>query len=192
MAERKRLIVGMSGASGSHLAYHLLQVLHAMADIETYLIVSEGAKRTWELEMELPLSALYALSDHVLCCDDIAACCASGSFDHAGMILVPCSMKSVAGIANGYAENLLLRSADVTIKEQRPLLLVFRENPLSAIHLENLCKLSHIPNVHLMPMMMTYYHKPESIEEMEDTLIGKMLHVFHISYDKYQQWEGNA
>lgn len=191
MAEVKRLIIGMSGASGSRLAWRLLQVLSACEQVETYLIMSEGAKRTWSLEMDIPLSDLLMLCDYVLPVEDISACCASGSFEHAGMIVVPCSMKSIAAIANGYAENLLLRSADVTIKEQRPLLLMFRENPLSAVHLENLCRLSRIPAVHLMPMMMTYYQKPQTIEEMEDALIGKLLHVFHISYDRYNRWQQN-
>ena len=189
MAEIKKLIIAMSGASGSHLALHLMQVLSAYSEVETYLMISEASKCTWELEMDIPLTEITSLSTHVLACDDIAACCASGSFIHAGMLVIPCSMKTIAGIANGYAENLLLRSADVTIKEHRPLVLAFRENPFSLIHLENLCKLSRIPDIYLMPMMMTYYQKPQTIEEMEDALIGKILQVFHISYDRYHRWQ---
>lgn len=189
MAKVKKILIGISGASGSSLAYHLLQALSNLPEIETYLVISQSALRTWELEMDLSIEVLKQLCDHYLENTDIAACCASGSFPIDGMIIVPCSMKTIAGIRNGYSDSLLLRSADVTIKEQRKLVLCFRENPLSAIHLDNLAYLTHIPHLFLMPMMMTYYHKPESIEDMEASLIGKILHVFDIDYQKYQRWK---
>lgn len=188
MAERKRLIIGVSGASGSSLAYHLMQTLSKNNLVETYLIMTNSAKRTWELEKQQPLHAMIDLADHVIDNHDIAACCASGSFPIDGMIIVPCSMKTIAGICCGYSDTLLLRAADVAIKEKRKLVLCFRENPLSTIHFHNLASLSSIQNVYLMPMMMTYYHQPQSIEDMEASLIGKMLDVFDITYEKYQRW----
>lgn len=157
--------------------------------VETYLIATDSAKRTWKSEMKIPFSELEKLASHVLYNQDIGACCASGSFQCDGMIIVPCSMKTIGGIAHGYSENLLLRSADVMIKEKRTLVLCFRENPLSTIHLQNLTTLSMIYNIHLMPMMMTYYHQPQSIEEMEDSLIGKMLQPFQIDYDRFKRWK---
>lgn len=189
MDEVKRIVIGLSGASGSQLAYHLMQVLARQKNIETYLIVSDSAKLTWELEMDIDISNLYRLANHVLEQDNIGACTASGSFPCDGMIIVPCSMKTIAGISCGYSDNLLLRSADVMIKEKRPLVICFRETPLSPIHLNNLSSLAQIHNIYLIPMMMSYYHKPKSIEEMENSLIGKILNVFNIQYDAYKRWQ---
>lgn len=181
-------MIGMSGASGSHLAYRLLQAF-SKTDIETFLIMTEAAKTTWEYEMKKDISDLYSLCTRVLDNSNIGACVASGSFQCDGMIIVPCSMKTIAGIASGYSENLLLRAADVMIKEKRPLILSFRENPMSLIHFKNLEMLSNIHSIHLMPMVLSYYNHPSTIEEMEDTLIGKMLNVFHIEYKDYKRWE---
>lgn len=108
------------------------------------------------------------------------------------MIIIPCSMKTAAGIANGYSDNLLLRCADVMIKEHRQLILAVRENPLSAIHLENLLKLSRFSNITIMPMMLTYYQKPTTIKEMEDHLIGKLLAQFELSYQPFKPWQPNC
>lgn len=184
----QKIIVGISGASGSHLAFRLMQTLKAL-DVETFLIATDSAKQTWESEMKIPFEKLENLADHVLNNSDIGACCASGSFQNDGMIIVPCSMKTIGGIAHGYSENLLLRSADVMIKEKRKLVLCFRENPLSPIHLQNLHTLSLISDIYLMPMMMTYYHQPQTIEEMEDCLIGKLLSPFNIEYQNYKRWK---
>lgn len=189
MAKIKKIVIALSGASGSALAYHLMQALHLDKNIETYLMVSESAKRTWKLEMDIDISNLYQLANHHLNQNDISACTASGSFKCDGMIVVPCSMKSIAGIACGYSDNLLLRSCDVTIKEKRPLVLCFRETPLSSIHLNNLCNLVNIQNVYLIPMMMSYYQKPKTIMDMEQSLIGKILNIFNINYDSYPRWQ---
>ena len=184
----RRLVIGISGASGSHLAYRLLQYLNTL-DIETYVIVTNGAKRTWECEMKEDISVLKDVCTKLLDNTDIGACIASGSFKTEGMIIVPCSMKTIAGIASGYSDNLLLRAADVMIKEKRKLVLMFRENPMSPIHFKNLEILSNIYSIYLMPMVMTYYNHPQSIEDMEDSLIGKMLDPFEIEYDGYKRWK---
>lgn len=189
MDKVKKLIIGLSGASGSQLAYHLMQVLASYQTIETYLIVSDNAKLTWELEMDIDITNLYQLANHVLEQDNIGACTASGSFQCDGMIVLPCSMKTIAGIACGYSDNLLLRSADVMVKEKRPLVLCFRETPLSLIHLNNLSTLSQIHNLLLTPMMMSYYHKPMTISDMENSVIGKILNTFNIQYNAYIRWQ---
>ena len=113
-----------------------------------------------------------------------------GSFQTEGMLIVPCSMKTIAGIHSGYADNLILRAADVTIKEQRPLVLAARETPLSAIHLRNLQELAMIPNVRIIPPMMTFYHMPESIEEMMYHIAAKLLEPFGIEAKEYRRWSG--
>lgn len=122
--------------------------------------------------------------------EEIGAGPASGSFRTAGMVIVPCSMKTIAGIHSGYAENLLLRAADVTIKEQRPLVLAARETPLSPIHLRNLQELSMMPGVRIIPPMMTFYHCPESIDEMVYHLAAKLLEPFGIEAKEYRRWTG--
>ena len=133
---------------------------------------------------------MEALADHVLNPEEIGAGPASGSFRTAGMVIVPCSMKTIAGIHSGYAENLLLRAADVTIKEQRPLVLAARETPLSPIHLRNLQELSMMPGVRIIPPMMTFYHCPESIDEMVYHLAAKLLEPFGIEAKEYRRWTG--
>ena len=133
---------------------------------------------------------MEALADHVLQPVEIGAGPASGSFRTAGMVIVPCSMKTIAGIHSGYAENLLLRAADVTIKEQRPLVLAAREAPLSPIHLRNLQELSMMPGVRIIPPMMTFYHCPESIDEMVYHLAAKLLEPFGIEAKEYRRWTG--
>jgi 4-hydroxy-3-polyprenylbenzoate decarboxylase len=184
-----QIVVGLSGASGSALALHLVQALK-QAGVGVHLVVSHGAKLTWQAEMETPIEELYALADVVYDNQNVGAAIASGSFEVEGMIIVPCSMKSVSALANGYSDNLLIRAGDVCIKEKRPLVLCFRENPLSAIHLQNLAALSSLQNVWLMPMVMTYYNHPSTIEDMENTLIGRMMHVFGLKYEPYKRWKG--
>ena len=133
---------------------------------------------------------METLADHVLKPEEIGAGPASGSFRTAGMVIVPCSMKTIAGIHSGYAENLLLRAADVTIKEQRPLVLAARETPLSPIHLRNLQELSMMPGVRIIPPMMTFYYCPESIDEMVYHLAAKLLEPFGIEAKEYRRWTG--
>ena len=115
---------------------------------------------------------------------------ASGTFKTKGMVIIPCSMKTAAGIASGYSDNLVLRAADVTLKEQRPLVLVARETPMSPIHLRNLSTLAALPSVSILPPMMTYYHHPKAIEDMENQLIGKIFDRFGFAYPPFERWEG--
>lgn len=184
----KKIVVGLSGASGMPLAIHLLKELKRY-DVEIHLVMSRGAQMTIEQETSLSIDEVKALADVVYDNHNIGASIASGTFDVAGMIVVPCSMKTVAGIAHGYSDNLLLRACDVMIKEKRPLILLTRESPMSSIHLDNLSYLSHIANIVIMPPMLTYYNHPKSIEDMERHFIGKVLSRFGIEIDNFQRWQ---
>lgn len=188
--EKKRIIVGASGASGAVLTAEVLKLIRETEGFESILIMTEGAKLTLEAETDLSAEDVYGLADEVLEEEHIGAGPASGSYETEGMIVVPCSMKTLAGIHSGYAENLLLRAADVTIKEQRPLVLAVRESPLSSIHLRNMQELSMISGVHIIPPMMTFYNRPETIEEMVYHCAAKLVAPFGIRAAGYRRWEG--
>ena len=187
---RKRLIIGISGASGALLTIELLKQLQQYKEIiETHLIVTKGAEMTLEQETDWSVSQVEALADEVLEQDNIGAGPASGSYRTEGMVIVPCSMKTAAGIVSGYTDNLLLRAADVTIKEKRPLVLAARETPMSEIHLRNLYELSRLSNVWIVPPMMTFYQKPESIDDMVTHLAAKLLSPFGVEVKEYRRWK---
>jgi 4-hydroxy-3-polyprenylbenzoate decarboxylase len=188
-AQRKRIIVGMSGASGMPVGILMLRALRASGKAEIHLVVSDAARTTLQCESELGLDALHALADQVYDIRDVGGTIASGSFPCAGMIVVPCSMKTLAGIASGYADNLLLRAADVTLKECRRLVLVVRECPMSAIHLRNMTRLAEI-GVGIFPMVMTFYNRPGTIEEMSAHLVSRVLANFGIEVPGSHQWKG--
>lgn len=190
--EKRRLVVGVSGASGAPLALACLEELRRHPEWEVHLIVSAGAAETLRWESSRSLEEIKALAHTCYETGNIGAGPASGTFRTEGMLIVPCSMKTVAGICCGYADNLLLRAADVTIKEGRPLVLVARESPLSAIHLRNLAELSRIPGVTILPPMMTFYNRPATIEEMTHHLVCKMLERFGIQPNGFRRWTGDA
>lgn len=187
---KKRIIVGATGASGLPILIQCLKLIRQHKEFESYLIMTDSARLTLEHETDYKVCDVEALADYVLDQRDIGAGPASGSFKTEGMLIVPCSMKTVAGIHSGYAENLVLRAADVTMKEQRPLVLAARETPLSAIHLRNLQELAMIPGVRIIPPMMTFYHMPESIEEMTYHIAAKLLEPFGIETKEYRRWSG--
>ena len=190
MKAKKRIIVGASGASGAPLLIKCLELLKEASEFETWLIMTEGAKLTLTQETDVTVEQVAALADYVAEPEEIGAGPASGSFKTEGMLIVPCSMKTLAGIHSGYAENLLLRAADVTMKEQRKLVLAVRETPLSAIHLRNMQELAMIPGVRIIPPMMTFYHRPETIEEMTYHMAAKLLEPFGIEAKEYRRWNG--
>jgi len=177
---KKRLVVGMSGASGAPLAVRVLRALREVEDVEVHLVATESAVLTAGYECDLSFDEIIALADVYYEGNPIDAAIASGTFRTEGMLVVPCSMKSVAGIANGFSDNLLLRAADVCVKEKRPRVLAARETPMSPVHLRNLQFLASLPKVWIMPPMMTWYMRPKSIEEMEHHLVAKMLAPFGI------------
>ena len=174
-----RLIVGISGASGVVIAVELLRRLKDIEDVETHLIVTEGAELTIKHETNFDLYAVKQLADVVYNVNEMDASIASGSFLTDGMVIVPCSMKTVAGIASGYAENLLLRAADVCIKERRKLIVVPREIPFSRIHLRNMLELAD-NGVIILPPLMTFYNVPSTIQQQIDHIVGKILKQFNL------------
>lgn len=186
--KQKRIILGVSGASGAPLAERLLRELKERPEIETHLVVTYGGERTIAEECGISVPEFKALADVTYDNRNIGASIASGTYQAEGMIILPCSMKTVAGIAHGYSDNLLLRAADVMIKEQRKLILVPRESPLSKIHLDNLSYLSSIPCVQILPPVISYYHHPKTLEEMEKQIVGKILGRFGIETDGFKRW----
>ncbi len=190
MGESKRIIVGATGASGFPILKKCLEIARIAPDFETWLIMSDSGKMTLKHELNCEVSKIEELADHVLEPGEIGALPASGSFRTEGMLIVPCTMKTIAGICAGYADNLILRAADVTIKEQRTLILAARETPLSSIHLRNLYELSRIPGVRIIPPMLTFYHKPESIDDMVYHTAAKLLEPFGIEAREYRRWKG--
>lgn len=184
----KKILVGISGASGAPIAIRLLQRLKESYDVETHLILSDSACLTIEQETEYSVQQVKSLADIVYDIREIGARPASGSFQIDEMIIVPCSMKTAAGIAGGYSDNLLLRAADVMLKEGRPLFLVARESPLSPIHLRNLQELSMI-GVRIIPPMVSYYQGYKTIEEWTNNFVERLLEKLEIQ-NNVKAWDG--
>lgn len=178
-----RLIVGISGASGVIMGQRLLMALRQLPDIEVHLVVTEGAARNFRYEAGIDAGSVEGLADYVHSNKNLAACISSGSFVTEGMIIIPASMKTVAGIAAGYAENLLLRAADVCLKENRRLVLVPRELPLKECA-DNGCV--------IVPPMLTFYNGSLTLEQQIDHVIGKILMQFGISYKNFRAWQGEG
>jgi 4-hydroxy-3-polyprenylbenzoate decarboxylase len=155
--------------------------------IETHLIISEAAEKIIKHELEATKEEIEKLASHVYSVDDLTAPIASGSFKTDAMIIIPCSMKTLAGIAHGYAENLILRAADVTLKEKRKLILVPRETPLNIVHLRNMLELAK-QGVTIVPAMPAYYHKPKNISDIVDYVVGKVLDCLEIENMLFKRW----
>lgn len=182
-----RLIIAITGASGVIMGYRLLQALRQHPDIETHLIISEGAKRNFELETELTVDTVLREASFQYDNSDLAACISSGSFRTDGMVVIPCSMKTLSGIANAYDENLIIRAAGVCLKEGRRLVLVPREMPLSRVHLHNL-QLAADYGCRILPPMLTFYNRLSTTEEQVQHIIGKILMQFDVRHDKFIPW----
>lgn len=178
----------MSGASGVIYGVRLLEVLKNL-NIETHLIMTTAAKETLRLETDYQIHEVESLASKSYSINDIAAPMASGSFKFDAMIIVPCSMKTLAGIATGYTSNLLLRAADVALKERRPLILVIRETPLTIIHIRNMLIAAKAGAI-ILPAMPGFYHNPKTIQDMIDFIVGKILDQLGIEHNLYQRWEG--
>ncbi len=183
-----RIIIGISGASGAVLGLELLKALRA-ADVEMHLVVTGAAAKTLSCETSLGLSDLTALADASYDPQDMAARIASGSFSTDGMIVMPCSMKTLAGIVSGYADNLLLRAADVCLKEGRKVVLVPRETPLSLVHLRNMKAAAEV-GCAIMPPMLTFYGDADTVEKQIAHIVSKVLAQFGILYEGGMRWNG--
>ena len=185
-----QLIIGMSGASGVIYGIRLLEVLKSEPEIETHLVMSESAKMNIGLETNWNANDVKALADHVHSNKDIAANIASGSYRTAGMIVAPCAIKTLSAIANSYADSLLVRAADVVLKEQRQLVLVPRETPLHTGHCELLMKASQIGAV-IAPPMPAHYINPQSVDDLVDHHVGRVLDLVHIDPGLVKRWQGS-
>ncbi len=191
MQDKKRLIVGISGASGVILGYEILKVLASEPGWESLLVLSDAAKSTFEYETDIPLDEVKGKADYIFDFNDIAANISSGTYETEGMIIAPCSMKTLAGIASGYSDNLLLRAADVVLKERRKLVLCVRESPFSQIHLRNMYEASKVGAI-IIPPMLTLYNKPESVDDIVRHITGKLLSPFGIKVSGFRAWGGDA
>jgi 4-hydroxy-3-polyprenylbenzoate decarboxylase len=185
-----KLVVGMTGATGAVLGIRLLQALQALG-VETHLVLSQWARATIEMETDYTAREVLALADRVHGPKDQAAAISSGSFRTDGMVVAPCSMKTVAAVRVGYGEGLIARAADVTIKERRRLVLVPRETPLSEIHLDNLLALSRM-GVAIVPPMPAFYHRPTSVDELVDQSVARVLDQFDLELPGTRRWTGNS
>lgn len=182
----KKIIVGLSGSSGSILGIRLLEKLKKLG-VETHLVVTDVAKKVISGETKYTFDDVKKLANKTYEIQDFFAPIASGSFKTDGMIVIPCSMKTLAGVANGYSSNLLLRTADVMLKEKRKLVLVTREMPLSYIHLKDMEIVALAGGV-VLPPMLTFYNKPEKIDDLIDHVIGKALDQLDLEID-YKRWK---
>lgn len=184
----KRLVVGITGATGAVFGVRLLEALQD-TDVETHLVLSKWAMQTIEHETNLTVQEVKALASVTHAEGNMGASVSSGSFVTEGMVITPCSMRTVAAIANGVGDHLVHRAADVVLKERRRLVLVAREMPLSDIHLENMLKLSRM-GVTIMPPMPAFYNHPETIDDIVNHVVARVLDQFGISADFARRWEG--
>jgi 4-hydroxy-3-polyprenylbenzoate decarboxylase len=184
-----RLIVGMTGATGAVLGVRLLTELQRNPQVETHLVLSRWARATVELETGLSAREVTALADVTYSPDDQGAAISSGSFPTDGMVIIPCSMKTLAGIRAGYAEGLMGRAADVTLKERRRMVLVPRETPLNEIHLANMLELARM-GVSIVPPMPAFYNRPESVGDVVDHIVMRVLDQFGLETAGARRWEG--
>ncbi|ELE9040758.1 UbiX family flavin prenyltransferase [Enterobacter cloacae] len=187
----KRLIVGLSGASGAVYGVRLLQVLRDVAEVETHLVMSQAARQTLSLETDLSLRDVQALADVVHDARDIAASISSGSFKTAGMVILPCSIKTLSGIVNSYTDTLVTRAADVVLKERRPLVLCVRETPLHLGHLRLMTQAAELGAV-IMPPVPAFYHRPASLDDVINQTVNRVLDQFdiHLPEDLFTRWQG--
>lgn len=185
------LIVGITGASGAIYGIRLLEVLSSIQNVETHLIVSEAAEAIIKYETGRSIEDVKELASFSYDIRDMGAQISSGSFKTDGMIVAPCTVKTMSAIANSYSENLLIRVGDVTIKERRQLLLLVRETPLHIGHIRNMEKLCEMGAI-IMPPVPAFYHKPQTIQDIVDHTVGKMLDMFGIEHTLFQRWSGIA
>jgi 4-hydroxy-3-polyprenylbenzoate decarboxylase len=187
----RRFVVGMTGATGAVLGIELLRQLQRCPGVETHLVLSRWARATIHLETELSASDVESLADVVYSSDEQTAAISSGSFRVDGMVIAPCSMKTLAAIRMGYADGLIARAADVTLKEHRRLVLVPRETPLSQIHLENMLALTQM-GARIVPPMPAFYNHPASVGDIVDHIVARILDQFDIESPTAKRWNGVA
>ncbi len=187
----RRIIVAISGASGAVYGTRLLQVLHALAGIETHLVVSDAGWRNLDQEQGMSRVAVEALADQVHDARDVGACIASGSFLCSAMVVAPCSMRTLAAVAHGLADNLITRAADVVLKERRRLVLMVRESPLHLGHLRNMVSVTEMGAI-ICPHMPAFYQRPQSVAELVDGSVARVLDLLDLPHQLAVRWDGQT
>ena len=188
VARRRRIVVGISGASGAIYGIRLLQVLKEL-NVETHLVLTPPAKVTITAETDFRVSDVEKLATKVYRYNDISAAIASGSFQVEAMVIIPCSMHTLGALASGFAENLLLRAAEVTLKERRPLIVVPRETPMTLIHIENMERIARA-GASVVPAMPAFYERPKTLDDIINHLVGKVLDLLGIENKLFSRWSG--
>ena len=184
----RRLVIGITGATGSLYAVRMLQALRGVDDVETHLVVSASGVLNIKHELDVSRHDVYALADHVHSVRDVGATLASGALQTAGMVIVLCSMRTLAAVAHGLSDNLITRAADVTLKERRRLVMMVRETPFNLAHLRNMTAVTEMGGI-VFPPLPAFYHRPASIEEMVDHTVARVLELFDIIVPG-PHWEG--
>jgi flavin prenyltransferase len=187
MEKKLKIVVGITGSSGVIYGIKLLYFLNKF-ETETHVVLSKWAEKNIEIETDESIEKIKKLATFEYKENDMAASISSGSFKTDGMIIIPCSMKTLASISNGYDDNLISRAASVTIKENRKLVIVPRETPLSQIHLSNMLKLAKI-GVIILPAMPGFYHRPKTVDDLILHIVGKTLDQFNINNEVYKRWK---
>ncbi|HEY8027107.1 MAG TPA: UbiX family flavin prenyltransferase [Burkholderiaceae bacterium] len=187
--DKQRIVVAITGATGAIYGVRLLQVLRDLPEVETHLIVSEAGVLNLHHELDMKRKDVEALAHKAHNPRDIGAAIASGSFESAGMIVAPCSMKTLASVAHGLSDNLVARAADVVLKERRRLVLMVRETPFNLAHLRNMTAVTEMGGV-IFPPLPGFYHHPQSIAEMVDHTVGRVLDLFDIAHAMTPRWNG--
>lgn len=183
------IIVGITGATGVIYGIRLLEVLSAIKDVETHLIISESGETTIRYETDRKIEDIKKLANFNYDIKDIAARISSGSFRRDGMIIAPCTVKTLSALACSYTDNLIIRAGDVTLKERQKLVLLLRETPLHLGHLRNMERLVEMGAV-IMPPVPAFYHKPQTIQDIIDHMVGKTLDMFNIQHNLFRRWSG--
>jgi 4-hydroxy-3-polyprenylbenzoate decarboxylase len=185
----KRLVVAITGASGALYGVRLLEALRSLNDVETHLMISDAGVLSMHHELDLKRKDVEALADVVHNARDIGACIASGSFQSEGMVIAPCSMKTLASVAHGLSDNLISRAADVMLKERRRCVLMVRETPFNLAHLRNMTAVTEMGGI-IFPPLPALYQRPESIVEMVDHTVARVLDLFQITHAIAPRWSG--
>lgn len=188
-APRQRLVVAITGATGAIYGVRLLQHLRRHGQVETHLMISDAGVLNVHQELDMGRKDVEALADVVHSVRDVGACIASGSFASAGMVVAPCSMKTLAAVAHGLSDNLITRAADVVLKERRRLVLMVRETPFNLAHLRNMTAVTEMGGV-IFPPLPGFYQRPASMEEMVDHTLGRVLDLFGLSMQLTPEWRG--
>lgn len=189
-SQPKRLIIAMTGATGAIYGVRMLEILRQKPDWESHLVISQAGLVNLKFELDIDKATLYALADVTHGINDIASCIASGSFKTEGIVVAPCSMKTLAAIAHGFGDNLISRAADVALKERRKTVLIPRETPLNLAHIRNMGAVTEMGGI-IYPPMPAFYNKSDSVRSMVDEGVGRILDMFGIeTQDLYRPWQG--